>query len=103
MNHQKRAPKSSNYETPEYLLVEKEFLVKIEEAISTLPEKQKEVFLLSRIEKKKYKEIAEIVENDTDTNNQSNVELDDKPSKKKKNVEKKKIEKKNSSIGNPWK
>ena len=48
-------------------------------------------------------EIAEIVENDTDTNNQSNVELDDKPSKKKKNVEKKKIEKKNSSIGNPWK
>jgi RNA polymerase sigma-70 factor (ECF subfamily) len=61
MNHQKRAPKSSNYETPEYLLVEKEFLVKIEEAISTLPEKQKEVFLLSRIENKKYKEIAGIV------------------------------------------
>ena len=29
MNHQKRTLKSSNYETPEYLLVEKEFLVKI--------------------------------------------------------------------------
>ena len=29
--------------------------------METLPEKQKEVFLLSRIEKKKYKEIAEIV------------------------------------------
>ena len=61
MNHQKRASKSSNYETPEYLLVEKEILVKIEEEISNLPEKQKEVFLLSRMEKKKYKEIAEIV------------------------------------------
>ena len=39
------------------LLVEKEFLVKIEEAIAGLPDKQKEVFLLSRMEKKKYKEI----------------------------------------------
>ena len=61
MNHQKRTLKSSNYETPEYLLVEKEFLVKIEEAIAALPDKQKEVFLLSRMEKKKYKEIAEIL------------------------------------------
>tara|TARA_B100000809_G_scaffold265364_1_gene323979 strand:+ start:187 stop:699 length:513 start_codon:yes stop_codon:yes gene_type:complete len=61
IEHQRRSVKSSNNETPEYLLVEKEFLVKIEEAISDLPEKQKEVFLLSRIEKKKYKEIAEIL------------------------------------------
>ena len=59
--HQKRSLKSSNYETPEYLLIEKEFLVKIEDAISSLPEKQKEVFLLSRMEKKKYKEIAEML------------------------------------------
>tara|TARA_R110000787_G_scaffold59922_8_gene135852 strand:+ start:18109 stop:18621 length:513 start_codon:yes stop_codon:yes gene_type:complete len=61
IEHQRRSVKSSNYETPEFLLVEKEFLVKIEEAISDLPEKQKEVFLLSRIEKKKYKEIAEML------------------------------------------
>lgn len=59
--HQKRSLKLSNYETPEYLLIEKEFLVKIEDAISSLPEKQKEVFLLSRMEKKKYKEIAEML------------------------------------------
>ena len=32
------------------------------EAISDLPEKQKEVFLLSRIEKMKYREIAEMLE-----------------------------------------
>jgi RNA polymerase sigma-70 factor (ECF subfamily) len=42
-------------------MLEKEFLEKIEKAIADLPEKQKEVFLLSRIEKKKYREIAEIL------------------------------------------
>jgi RNA polymerase sigma-70 factor (ECF subfamily) len=42
-------------------MLEKEFLEKIEKAISDLPEKQKEVFLLSRIEKMKYREIAEIL------------------------------------------
>jgi RNA polymerase sigma-70 factor (ECF subfamily) len=45
--------------TPEFLLIEKEYLEKIENAIGELPAKQKEVFLLNRIEKKKYKEIAE--------------------------------------------
>lgn len=59
--HQNRSTKSYNNETPEFVLLEKEFLEKIEKAISELSEKQKEVFLLSRIEKKKYKEIAEIL------------------------------------------
>lgn len=59
--HQNRSAKSFNNETPEFILLEKEFLEKIEKAISDLPEKQKEVFLLSRIEKKKYKEIAEML------------------------------------------
>lgn len=45
-------------ETPEFLLVEKEFLHKIERVIASLPQKEREVFLLNRIEKKKYKEIA---------------------------------------------
>jgi RNA polymerase sigma-70 factor (ECF subfamily) len=35
-------------------------MVKLKKAISDLPIKQREVFLLSRMEKKKYKEIAEI-------------------------------------------
>ncbi len=58
LNHQKHNLRKSDDESPEYLMIEKEFLIKIEEAIASLPEKQKEVFLLSRIEKKKYKEIA---------------------------------------------
>lgn len=48
-------------ETPAYLLEEKELKKQIEEAISELPEKQREAFLLSRIDKKTYKEIAEIL------------------------------------------
>ena len=59
--HQKTKIKSSNQESPEFVMLEKEFLEKIEKAIADLPEKQKEVFLLSRIEKKKYREIAEIL------------------------------------------
>ena len=59
--HQKNVIKSNNQETPEFVMLEKEFLEKIEKAISDLPEKQKEVFLLSRIEKMKYREIAEML------------------------------------------
>lgn len=50
-----------NKENPEFILQEKEFLIKLEKAINNLPDKQKEVFLLNRMEKKKYKEIAEML------------------------------------------
>lgn len=45
-------------ESPEFLLEEKELKEKLENAIASLPEKQREVFLMSRIDKKTYKEIA---------------------------------------------
>jgi RNA polymerase sigma-70 factor (ECF subfamily) len=50
--------KSSTNETPEYKMLEKEFLTKLELVIASLSEKQREVFLLNRIEKIKYAEIA---------------------------------------------
>jgi RNA polymerase sigma-70 factor (ECF subfamily) len=50
--------KEKTFETPEFLLEEKEFLLKIERVIASLTEKQREVFLLNRIENKKYREIA---------------------------------------------
>lgn len=53
--------KNTTQESPEYLMIEKEFLEKLEHAISILPETQKEVFLLSRIEKKKYREISDLL------------------------------------------
>ena len=40
---------------------EKEFLKKLQTCISNLPEKEREVFLLSRKDKKTYREIAEII------------------------------------------
>ncbi len=46
-------------QTPQYLLEESEFKRKLEEAIAALPEGQREVFLMNRIEKLKYREIAE--------------------------------------------
>ena len=62
LEHQKRSPSPDRTdETPEFILEEEEFHQKLKKAITSLPEKQREVFLLSRIDKKKYKEIAEIV------------------------------------------
>jgi len=43
---------------PEFLLEQSEFKKKLEAAIAALPEKQRVVFLMSRIDKKTYKEIA---------------------------------------------
>jgi len=60
LNHQKLNLKVSTNETPQFILEEKEFMAKLTRAIDSLPPKQREVFLLSRIDKKKYAEIAEI-------------------------------------------
>ncbi len=51
---------NSTPESPEFIMEEKEFRVKLEHAISSLSERQREVFLLNRIEKKTYREIAEL-------------------------------------------
>jgi len=58
LNFNNNNGKFDTNESPEYILLEKEFMEKLENTISALPEKQREVFLLNRIEKKKYKEIA---------------------------------------------
>ncbi|MGK0254863.1 MAG: RNA polymerase sigma-70 factor (family 1) [Mariniflexile sp.] len=49
-------------ENPEYILEEEEFKKKLQNAISLLTESQREVFLLNRIEGKKYREIAELLD-----------------------------------------
>lgn len=51
--------KDQNNETPQFLMEEEEFRLRLENAISTLTEEQRIVFLMNRIDKKKYKEIAE--------------------------------------------
>jgi len=66
--HQKVQLKFSNTkqkqhtnENPEFILETKELQQQINDAIAALPEKQRVVFLLSRIDKKTYNEIAEII------------------------------------------
>ena len=49
-------------ETPEFIIEEKEFDLKLQSVIQKLKPEQRVVFLLHRVEKKKYKEIAEELE-----------------------------------------
>jgi len=61
LQYQKQTTKIETNQDPEFVLEEKEFLKKLNKAIADLKEKQRVVFLLSRIDKKKYSEIAEIL------------------------------------------
>ena len=55
----KLQPSYASQETPQYLIEYEEYKYRLEEAINQLPDKQKEVFLLNRIDKLTYREIAE--------------------------------------------
>jgi RNA polymerase sigma-70 factor (family 1) len=55
------APVYATAESPEYLMEEEQFKVKLQRAIAGLSEAQRTAFLLHRIEGKKYHEIAEIL------------------------------------------
>ncbi len=61
LEYQKTIMRQQTNESPEFILEEKEFLLKLNKAIADLPEKQRVVFLLSRIDKKKYREISELL------------------------------------------
>ncbi|WP_420571482.1 RNA polymerase sigma factor [Kordia sp.] len=58
LQHEQIKKSEVDVESPEFLLEEKEFMKKLENAIANLSEKQREVFLLNRIDKKTYAEIA---------------------------------------------
>lgn len=47
-------------ESPEFLMEEKEYKEKLDNALNSLPDNQRTTFLLNRIDGKKYAEIAEI-------------------------------------------
>lgn len=58
LRFQQRPQKTATAESPAYLMEEQEFKERLEKAISQLPEKQRIAFLLNRIDKKTYREIA---------------------------------------------
>ncbi|WP_025744024.1 RNA polymerase sigma factor [Aquimarina pacifica] len=62
LKFEKNSSPVQDNEDPYFHLRTKEFKQKIEATISALPEKQREAFLLNRIEKLTYKEIAQKLE-----------------------------------------
>ncbi len=58
-NIRNRASEAQTETSPEFIVREKEFKERLESSISKLPENQRTVFLLSRIDKMKNREIAE--------------------------------------------
>ncbi len=60
LKHQKSIVDTADKESPDFLIEVEEFREKLKTAINKLSVKEREVFLLSRVEKHTYKEIAEI-------------------------------------------
>ena len=61
LKYKQQTPSRVSNETPEFVLRHKEFQEKLQRTIAKLPDGQREVFLLNRIDKKTYAEIAEII------------------------------------------
>jgi RNA polymerase sigma-70 factor (ECF subfamily) len=61
LKHQQIAQKNSTNETPEFLLEEKQYNAKLQKALSNLSEAQRVAFLMNRVEGKRFKEIAELL------------------------------------------
>jgi len=61
LKFQERKPKDYTNESPEFIIEEKEYLQKYEAALSKLSEGQRVAFLLNRVEGKRHKEIAELL------------------------------------------
>lgn len=59
LKFEQRRPTTKNAESPQFLLEAAEFEKRLKAAIQALPEGQREVFLMNRIDKLKYREIAE--------------------------------------------
>lgn len=60
--HQESNAYKNETTTPHYDLEVSEFKIRLERAIAALPDKQREVFLMHRIEGYKYKEISQILD-----------------------------------------
>ncbi len=59
LKYQQIPQDDTNVESPEFLMLEKEYMDRLQKVLANLPDGQREVFLLNRIDKKTYAEIAE--------------------------------------------
>ena len=55
-------PKHYTNENPEFLMQEDEYMQKLQKALSNLTEAQRSAFMMNRIEGKKFKEIAQLLD-----------------------------------------
>jgi len=62
LKYQKTKPQSHTIETPEYIMEGNEYMEKLQLAISNLTEAQRTAFLLNRVEGKRHKEIAALLD-----------------------------------------
>lgn len=62
LKYKSSLPKQKTDVTPQYLLEEEEFKHRLADAIANLPAGQREVFLMNRMDKKTYKEIAVLLD-----------------------------------------
>lgn len=62
LKHQQTKPKMYTNENPEFLMQETEYLDKLQKALANLTEAQRVAFMMNRVEGKRFKEIAEILE-----------------------------------------
>ena len=62
LRFEKQPHTQASHLTPQFLLEEEEFRKRLEEAIAALPEDQRIVFLMNRMDKKTYREIAELLD-----------------------------------------
>ena len=62
LKFQQHKPKEHTNEDPEFLMQENEYMQKLQRAISNLTEAERVAFLLNRIEGKRHKEIAELLD-----------------------------------------
>lgn len=62
LKYQQHKPKEHTNESPEFLMEENEYMKKLQLAISNLTEAERVAFLLNRVEGKKHKEIAALLD-----------------------------------------
>jgi len=55
-------PKHYTNENPEFVMREKEYMQKLQTALSNLTEAQREAFMMNRVEGKRFKEIAKLLD-----------------------------------------
>ena len=62
LKHQQVKPKMHTNEDPEFLMQESEYNDKLQKALSNLTEAQRVAFMMNRVEGKRFKEIAELLD-----------------------------------------